>query len=199
MGGPMRHARLGCFVEPLEGRRLLTVSTFGTTVVIDGTEGPDFFQIFREGSTVWIQDNATWHAFPAGNVTRLQVYAWGGDDKLVVRYRPPDTVYYSGGTGTDRLQVADDPRNTLQERVWVSSSQTAILTGGAEIRSMNYDTIEAVELGIGAFGNDELDINSSVPVFLSPGGPNENRQIKLNRLVIQEGTLTVMEGPGRLG
>jgi phospholipase C len=113
------------------------------TLVVVGTEGDDRIQITLEGTDLHVHARGEdWKAdrfFAAGDISRIEVYGQGGDDRITVADDVTAPAMLFGGAGDDSLKAGGGPT------VLVGGAGDDELVGGP-----------GRDLLIGGKGGDEL-------------------------------------------
>jgi hypothetical protein len=92
------------FIEPLEYRRLLTIT-------INGTSGVDTMIVERAGTVINVTINGTPSTRTIGAETAVQINAMGGSDTITVLDMPDLDLTVLCGTGNDALTIGESGPN----------------------------------------------------------------------------------------
>jgi Ca2+-binding RTX toxin-like protein len=88
-------------VQPLELRRLLSITPVGDELFVDGTDAADHIIVERVRDRVFVNINGSVQGFNASAVRFLSISGLGGDDDIINASAIPSTL--SGGDGHDTL------------------------------------------------------------------------------------------------
>src|SRR5688572_32922829 len=94
-------------VQPLELRRLLSITPVGDELFVDGTDAADHIIVERVRDRVFVNINGSVQGFNASAVRFLSISGLGGDDDIINASAMPSTI--SGGDGADTLWGGTGP------------------------------------------------------------------------------------------
>ena len=156
-------------VQPLEPRRLLSVSAEGRFLRIDGTAAADDVSLTLSDVRAVGTFNGQAVNLSLDGVTRLRAFLGDGDDTLELAYADDlaagrATIY--GEAGDDDLFVTAAEGARPQVRVFTGTGDDRALVGGIDVPAARGALRSAI---YGGDGNDELNSFDLVPDL--PGGP----------------------------
>ena len=136
--------------EPLEARRLLSVSVDGSTLVISGTDGPDVIRIssdpFLGGLTVDVNGEVIrWSNFSLSSFQLLNVSGGGGDDQILIGQNLVLPVFADGGDGNDLIQTgmgADSLFGGGGDDTLIGGGGADFMDGGAGLNQLMTDELD---------------------------------------------------------
>jgi phospholipase C len=149
------------------------------TLVVVGTEGDDNIQITHEGTDLHVRARGDdWKAdkfFAAGDISRIEVYGQGGDDRITVADDVSQPAMLFGGAGDDYLKAGGGPT------VLVGGTGKDTLIGG-----LNRGLL------IGGKGGDELRAGSGDTILIG-GTTKFDANVQALTAIIKEWTRTDLD------
>src|SRR3954452_2866083 len=149
------------FIQPLEGRQLLSTTLVAGLLTVTGTNSADIIQLDLSGSYVIVTEGRTSRRFTSASITRISINTLAGSDFISLgRVSAPATIFggdgndsIAGGAGSDSIDGGNG-NDGIEGR---DGNDT--LTGGA-----NNDTLR------GNNGDDNLDGGAGNDTLLAGAG-----------------------------
>ena len=90
--------------QPLESRRLLSVTLEAGVLTVTGTDAADQLGVGRNMTMIVVNDNGTSSEWNPADVTSIVINALGGDDRVTVARPVAKPITANGGAGDDALR-----------------------------------------------------------------------------------------------